>query len=99
MNHKFKVGDKVVYTNPFGVCWGVKTIISLEARTYDLWGDDKTVPTYHYDGTDTPWYSVGEENFKLADTEDLAANDPFDWVYFQAKHGFTPTIEQLGGCY
>jgi hypothetical protein len=92
MTHKFKVGDKVIFTNDFGVCWGVKTIIALYERT--------NRPTYHYADSDTPWCSVCETNFVLADEDDLdreyfASND----AYFQNKYGWSPTVEQLGGCY
>lgn len=73
--HKFKVGDRVVFTNDYGVCWGVKTITELCSRSYDLWGEKKTVPTYHYEGTDTPWCSIEERNFQLADDEDLAIHE------------------------
>ena len=89
--HKFKVGDKVVYTNPQGVCWGVKTIIALDDRTYDMWGDVKCLPTYHYEGSDTPWYSVSEECFVLADDKDIAMSaEPDDNKrnrFFQKKYG------------
>ena len=94
--HLFKAGDRVVYTNSFGVCWGVKTLTSQEPPYTE--GHE---PRYHYEGSDTPWYSVGQSSFKPADAEDL------EWAKdglrhddrFQQKHGFTPTIEQLGGCY
>lgn len=91
VRHKFSIGDQVVYTNPFGVCWGVKTITALDERSGR--------PTYHYEGSDTPWFSVGEENFKPASAADMAAHHAGDDTYFQETHGFTPTIEQLGGCY
>lgn len=93
--HKFKVGDKVVYTNDFGVCWGVKTIVSLEYRPTTRDDDGPQRPTYHYEGTDTPWFSVDERNFTLAEPGDLTATAE----ELQAKYGFTPTVEQLGGCY
>lgn len=99
MVHQFAVGDKVVYTNDFGVCWGVKVITSLEKRLTTRDEDGPWKPAYHYEGTDTPWFPVDEKNLKLADDYDLLA----DWYelddYFQKKHGFTPTVEQLGGCY
>ncbi len=91
MTHKFKVGDSVVYTNSFGVCWGVKVITALDTRGDRL--------TYHYADSDTPWFSVGEESFTLADESDLMAARRGDAEFLQAKHGFTPTLEQLGGCY
>lgn len=81
MKHKFAVGDKVIFTNCFGVCWGVKTITEL---------DERNGPTYHYENSDTPWFGVPEEHFRLADTEDLS-RDPSDLSFFQSKYGFTPT--------
>lgn len=87
MKHKFSIGDQVVYTNDFGVCWGVKTITALDQRTGS--------PTYHYEDSDTPWYSVNERNFALASPDDITAS-PAD---LQLKYGFTPTVEQMGGCY
>jgi len=92
MDYKFKIGDKVIFTNDFGVCWGVKTIIAFDER--------KERPTYHYADSDTPWFSVCESNFVLADEDDLAREDfASNDVYFQNKYGWTPTVEQLGGCY
>lgn len=94
-DHKFKVGDKVIFTNDFGVCWGVKTITSLTYRptTRDDAGPRR--PCYHYEGSDTPWFPVDERNLTLATKEDLSASSE----ELQKKYGFTPTIEQLGGCY
>lgn len=91
MQHKFQVGDKVVYTNSFGVCWGVKVITELDERSER--------PTYHYEDSDTPWYSVCETNFVLADENDIKAQEAGLDNYFQKKYGFEPTMEQLGGCY
>ena len=42
MDYKFKIEDKVIFTNDFGVCWDVKTIIALDERF--------NRPTYHYAG-------------------------------------------------
>lgn len=56
INHKFKVGDVVLYTNPQGVFWGERKIVKLDERC--------NRPTYYIEPTDTPWYSVGEECFK-----------------------------------
>jgi hypothetical protein len=91
MQYKFNVGDKVVFVNDFGVCWGVKTVTALDERT--------NRPTYHYAESDTPWCSVGEENFILADAEDLTVDINENWNFFQKKYGWKPTVEQLGGCY
>ena len=52
--YKFKVGDRVKYTNGNGVYIGEKTITKLgERRTGE--------PTYFIKPTDTPWFSVREE--------------------------------------
>lgn len=91
VNHKFNIGDKVVFTNDFGVCWGVKTISAQDERN--------GVPTYHYEGSETPWFSVSEQNFVKATPEDIQAQARGDDHYFQTTHGFQPTLDQLGGCY
>ena len=83
--HKFKIGDKVVYTNIFGVCWGVKTISQLS--------DMFNKPSYFHEGTETPWYAVDEEHYTLAAPEDLTASSD----ELQLKYGFTPT--EWYGCY
>ena len=57
INHKFKIGDKVNYTNCNGVNWGEKTIIGTDTRTGQ--------PTYYIAPTDTPWFSVREELLEL----------------------------------
>jgi len=93
IDHKFKVGDQVIYTNDFGVCWGIKTITSLEYRSTSRDDDGPQTLTYHYEGSDTPWYSVDESNFTLADTEDFNATAE----ELQQKYGFTPT--EWFGCY
>lgn len=89
--HRFAIGDKVVFTNIFGVCWGVKTITEL---------DERHGPTYHFEPTDTPWFSTPESNLQLADTEDLIMDQwGFDkkWEFFQQKYGFTPA--ETYGCW
>ena len=85
IKHKFKVDDKVIFTNDFGVCWGVKTITGLDERT--------NKPTYHFTPTDTPWFSTNEEHFTLATADDLTATAED----LQAKYGFTPT--EYYGCW
>ena len=94
--HLFDVGDKVVYTNDFGMCWGVKTITAQCTRTYDLWGVPEVLPTYHYEGSETPWFSVPQKNFTKATKEDLVAHDSGDTTYFQKKYGFK--LDDLFGC-
>lgn len=99
MTHRFKVGDKVIYTNCFGVCWGVKEITSLEFRPTTRSDDGPQRPTYHYKGSDTPWFSVDEEHFKLADEEDLIMDmwSFGDLSWFQQRHGFKPA--ETYGCW
>lgn len=91
MTHKYVVGDTVVFTNIFGVCWGIKTITELDTRAGR--------PTYHYENSDTPWFSTPEENLTLADDEDIIMDmwGFGDLSHFQKKYGFTPT--DLFGCY
>lgn len=94
-DHQFKVGDKVVFTNDFGVCWGIRIITELVWFPVTRDDDGPKKPRYHFVPTDCPWYPTGEENLKLADAWDLQASAE----ELQAKYGFIPTIEQLGGCY
>lgn len=92
-NHKFSVSDRVVFTNDFGVCWGIRTVLRLDERTGE--------PTYYTTPTDCPWYSVPERNFSPATPEDEEAQklpDAEMRAYFQERYGFKPTAEQLGGC-
>lgn len=85
---KFKVGDKVVYTNEYGVCWGVKTITKVE------WSDTRRW-TYYKTPTDCPWFASEEERFSKADAEDLRIEKhPFSARFFQKKYGFPITNEQ-----
>lgn len=97
--HRFKPGDQVVYTNDFGVCWGVKTIVHCALKPTSRHDEGPQAPCYHYEGTDTPWFPVDEKKLKPATAEDLARAVIGDDEYFQREHGFTPTVEQLGGCY
>ena len=54
MNYKYNIGDKVIYTNSYGVCWGEKTIIGLDTRN--------NKPTYFLRDSGNPeWFSVREE--------------------------------------
>ncbi|QIG76554.1 hypothetical protein EVC27_029 [Rhizobium phage RHph_I1_6] len=85
MLFNYKPGDKVIYLNDFGVCWGVK-IITEQAD----WGYG---PAYLHEGSDTPWYRVPERNYLPADEADLTASNE----QLQSKYGFTPT--EWFGCY
>jgi len=90
---KFSPGDRVVFTNEFGVCWGVKTITSQEPPL-----TEGGPLRYHYANSDTPWYPVSEVNLKAADAEDLDWAGQ-DWeevaMLFQAKHGRPTTRAEL----
>lgn len=99
LNHIYAVGDQVVYTNDFGVCWGVKTITRLDSHPTTRDDDGPRKPTYHYKGSDTPWFPVSERNLSPADEEDLWFAAMGIDEHFQRKHGFIPTLEALGGCY
>ena len=50
---KFKVGDVVIYTNDYGVCWGCHMILEVEYDKIRGW-------LYYIDPTETPWYGVPE---------------------------------------
>ncbi|MDJ1632287.1 hypothetical protein [Rhizobium rhizogenes] len=54
---KFKIGDKVNFTNDYGVRFEGKTIIGSED-----WGNG---PRYFLEPTDTPWFSFNEANLSL----------------------------------
>lgn len=90
--HKFKVGDKVIFTNIFGVCWGVKTITSLEWEP-KITEDRPDKPAYHYEGTDTPWFPCAERFLTKATRQDLKSTPQ----QLQDKYGFTPV--DYCGCY
>ena len=53
IKYKFKVGDRVKYTNGNGVYLGERTITQLDERSGE--------PTYFIKPTDSPWFSVREE--------------------------------------
>ena len=54
---KYKAGQTVHYTNPYGVYWGERTIIAAE-----FWqGDSYTAWRYYLSASDTPWYPVDEK--------------------------------------
>lgn len=88
--HAFSVGDKVVVTNTFGVCWGIRTIVKLG------WLNG---PEYYLSGMEAHWASWPERQLTLPDTEDIIMDTWFhqDRDFFQQKYGFTPT--EWFGCY
>lgn len=53
MTPKYKVGDFVIFTNSYGVCFGEREIVSVEERTGK--------PCYIIKPTDTPWFAVPED--------------------------------------
>ena len=81
--HRFHKGQKVIYVNEFGVCFGFKTITELTVI------NDQ--PCYHYEGSDTPWFAKKESEFRAAADEDLTASA----VEPQLKYGFETSREQL----
>lgn len=90
MSHKFAIGDLVIFTNDFGVCWGVKEITELAEGFTETDG-----PRYHYKDSDTPWFPVSEKNLQLADKEDLHAHAyNADQSWFQKKYGRPTTREE-----
>jgi hypothetical protein len=50
---KYKVGDRVIWTNVYGVCWGERTIT-------EVLEPDKWEQRYMITPTDTPWMYVRE---------------------------------------
>lgn len=58
---KFRVGDKVIYTNGYGIVFAdPRTITGLET-----WhGENYKSVRYYFEPTDTPWYPVAEEQLK-----------------------------------
>ena len=56
--NKFNIGDKVIYTNDNGVCFGEKTITDVREISYS-----ETGYGYKIEPTDTPWYYFKEEEF------------------------------------
>jgi hypothetical protein len=55
---RFQAGDVVHYTNPQGVEWGPRTVLS-EDTSPDRPGYPQR--RYYLTPTDTPWYSVAED--------------------------------------
>lgn len=53
---KFSPGDKVIYTNPQGVCWGERTILKAELWERDYGNHWR----YYISDSDSPWYPVNE---------------------------------------
>ncbi len=76
MEHKplFKEGDKVIFTNDYGVCFGEKTIIKCVSwfehlKSIGLFREEKTnYPdrwAYFYTPSDSPWFPSDEKHFSI----------------------------------
>lgn len=89
MTHKFKVGEKVIFTNDFGVVY----LWTISDLTH--WEDCKgrLFPAYHHEGTQTPWYPTEERLLNRADAADLIATRQ----ELKLRYGFTPT--EWFGCW
>lgn len=57
---RFKVGDRVIYTNDYGVNWGVKTVTEVDEP--DKWGH-----RYYIAPKESHWMYVREKNLEPAD--------------------------------
>ena len=86
LNHRFHVGQKVVFTNEYGVCWGIKAITQQTERSGR--------PCYHYEGSDTPWFAVEEELLQDAAAEDFVLTA----AELQAKYGFATPQAMRDAC-
>ena len=62
MEYKYKVGDIVHICNDYGIYLGKHKIIEL--------GERSGKPTYFYEGSDTPWFSVHESSIST-DPEEI----------------------------
>lgn len=60
----FKVGDKVTFTNGYGVSFSGKTIVGISAPWGGAHGDR---PRYYYAPDDSPWFSVPESSLSLVE--------------------------------
>lgn len=85
--YKFAPGEQVIYTNDYGVCWGLRTVKAL-----DVWEDG--LPRYYIEPTDSPWCSVSEKNLVKADPEDLHVAWYMGADFLQKKYGWpTPQAD------
>lgn len=91
--YKFPIGAKVVYTNGYGVCFGVKTITKHDESGFHR-KPYKLRPAYHYEGEDTPWCPTEEDRFVLADEHDIIAQKHGQMNYLQLKHGRESTMAE-----
>jgi hypothetical protein len=61
---KFNTGDKVIYTNEFGVCWGEKTVTGIAPLDHPL---SKYGPHYFIAPSDSSWCPVSELSLVAVD--------------------------------
>lgn len=57
---KFEVGDRVTFTNDYGVVFEGKTVTEIEMNPV-------RGVTYYITPTDTPWFAVNERNLARAE--------------------------------
>jgi len=72
IEYKFKIGDKVNWTNSNGVNLGVRTVIGLDSRTNRA--------TYYIDPIDTPWFDVGEEELEECTLVAIKIVEPLETI-------------------
>lgn len=63
--HKYRVGELIHICNEYGIYLGLCMITGVEHRGKE--------PTYYYEGSDTPWYSVPERCCFKSPSKILAA--------------------------
>ncbi len=85
--HKFNVGDKVVFTNDYGICFGVYTVRAKIPH--------RTVPMYSVGSEDGERVRACDDNLSKADEDDLNIPDAVASDFFREKYGRKPTQEQL----
>ena len=61
-NALFKIGQKVIYINDYGVCWGEKEVIGIDNSWYGL----DSSPRYYIEPTEAYWFPVNERNLRAA---------------------------------
>lgn len=64
MKNRYSVGQEVVYINSNGINFGIRTITGAVNIPYSQLGIG-----YYITPTDTPWFAVPEENFRVVSKE------------------------------
>lgn len=82
--HKFKVGDKVIFVNDFGVVWLWEI---SELTWWDHYKDGTKEPAYHTLNSQTPWFPTRESLLRKATWIDINSTPE----KLQERYGFTPT--------